>query len=318
MLETANLSDYQRAMKEIKREFDLLVEPYRPALWRYCLMTTGSPWDAEDLVQETLLKAYGAIARLVQPVVTKAYLFRIATNTWINIQKKQQPVLKELVELEYSLEEPYYHETREAMETLVQHLPPRQRVVVLLCDVFDFTGNEIAEIIGTTEGAVKQMLYRARTSLKKAREVPLSEVPGQETLTKGQQRTVESYIEAFNRRDPDAIARLMDENVVNDIVHTSVEHGKDIVRKHSLEGWANDPKPMKGYLKYLWNQPTIVVLTEFEGKETLYDLIQLEIEESLIMKKRDYYFCNDLLEKAAKELGISAHLNGYIYQGKDT
>lgn len=312
-----DFNEFSKPIRDLKKEFDLLVEPHRHVLWKYCLMITRSPWDAEDLVQETLLKTFGSLSRIVQPIITKAYIFRIATNTWLNEIKKTNVSFIEDFGIEETFEDTDPFDSMEAIELLVNYLPPQQRVAVLLFDVLGFSGREVASMIGTTEGAVKALLHRARKNLKKALGDKPDETPKQTSHSTEKNVIIEAYLDAFNRRDPDGIARLMDEQVLNDIVHTSLEYGKEIVRKHSLEGWAKDPMPMKAMCKLLWNKATIVVIGNIDGTEVLYDLIHLEIEDQLIIKKRDYYFCQDLLQQVGKELGLSVHVNGYIYQGKD-
>jgi RNA polymerase sigma factor (sigma-70 family) len=300
-------------MRELKKKFDQLIIPHRPALWKYCRMITSSPWDAEDLVQETLLKAYSALPRIFQPLIPKSYLFRIATNTWLNQQRKQHRItLEEHAEESYEDLDPF--EIREAIERLVTHLSPKQRAAVLLFDVFQFQGSEVAEMMGSTEGSVKALLHRARTNLKKLNQDELHSEPKQESVS-ATDTVIEAYLNAFNRRDPDAIASLLDDNAVNDIVHTSFEYGKETIRNHSLEGWAKDPIPMKAVYKMLWGKPVIVVMTKKDGNESVYSLIELELDTDVIVKKRTYYFCQDLLEAAAEELQVPVHKNGYMYFG---
>jgi RNA polymerase sigma factor (sigma-70 family) len=300
-------------MRDLKKKFDKLIEPHRPALWQYCRMITKSPWDAEDLVQDTLLKAYSALPRIFQPVIPKSYLFRIATNTWLNLQRKQQRIiLEEQTEESYEDVDPF--SIREAIEKLVIYLSPKQRAVILLFEVFQFQGSEVAEMIGSTEGSVKALLHRARKNLEKLsqEELPLPSSPKQESVS-ANGPVIQAYIDAFNRRDPDAIAGLLDENAINDIVHTSFEYGKETIRNHSLEGWANDPMTMKAVYQQLWDKPAVVVMTQKDGKDAVYSLIELELDAGLIVSKRTYYFCPDLLEAAAEELKVPVHKNGYIY-----
>jgi RNA polymerase sigma factor (sigma-70 family) len=298
-------------MRDWKKKFDQLIEPHRPALWQYCRMITRSPWDAEDLVQDTLLKAYSALPRIFQPVIPKSYLFRIATNTWLNLQRKQQRILlEEQTEESYEDVDPF--SIREAIEKLVIFLSPKQRAVILLFDVFQFQGSEVAEMMGSTEGSVKALLHRARKNLKKLNQEGLPSNPIQEGASVNDP-VIQVYIDAFNRRDPDAIAGLLDENAINDIVHTSFEYGKETIRNHSLEGWANDPMPMKAVYQQLWGKPAVVVMTKKDGKDAVYSLIELELDAGLIVSKRTYYFCPDLLEAAAEELKVPVHKNGYIY-----
>jgi RNA polymerase sigma factor (sigma-70 family) len=305
------LEHVSNEMRDWKKKFDQLIEPHRPALWQYCRMITRSPWDAEDLVQDTLLKAYSALPRIFQPVIPKSYLFRIATNTWLNLQRKQQRILlEEQTEESYEDVDPF--SIREAIEKLVIFLSPKQRAVILLFDVFQFQGSEVAEMMGSTEGSVKALLHRARKNLKKLNQEGLPSNPIQEGASVNDP-VIQVYIDAFNRRDPDAIAGLLDENAINDIVHTSFEYGKETIRNHSLEGWANDPMPMKAVYQQLWGKPAVVVMTKKDGKDAVYSLIELELDAGLIVSKRTYYFCPDLLEAAAEELKVPVHKNGYIY-----
>ncbi|WP_168413075.1 sigma-70 family RNA polymerase sigma factor [Bacillus salacetis] len=305
-----NLENVSTSMRDMKKRFDQLIEPHRPALWQYCRMITRSPWDAEDLVQETLLKAYSALPRIFQPVIPKSYLFRIATNSWLNHQRKQQRIV-----LEEDTDEPYEDQDpftiREAIEKLVIYLSPKQRAVILLFDVFQFQGSEVAAMMGSTEGSVKALLHRARRNLKQLSHED-HYIPEQKGGS-AKDPVIEAYLDAFNRRDPDAIAALLDDNAVNDIVHTSFEYGKDTIRNHSLEGWANDPMPMKAVYQLLWGRPAVVVMTKKDGKDAVYSLIELELDAGVIVKKRTYYFCQDLLEAVGEELHLPVHTNGYIY-----
>jgi len=81
---TNELEQLEHSTRELQRKFNDVIAPDREALWRYCMLLTKSPWDAEDLMQETLLKAYASLAQLFQPIYPKPYLFRIASNTWID------------------------------------------------------------------------------------------------------------------------------------------------------------------------------------------------------------------------------------------
>ncbi|MRG85645.1 sigma-70 family RNA polymerase sigma factor [Salinibacillus xinjiangensis] len=309
------LHDLMGSMRDSKKKFDELIEPHRSALWNYCKMITCSPWDAEDLVQETLLKAYSALPRIFQPMIPKSYLFRIATNTWLNQQRRVEPVYAE----EIGYEEPVLVqdplETREAMAHLIIHLSPKQRVAILLFDVFRFKAKEVAEMLNTTEGGVKSCLRRARINLKKIDDKSLHPSTKPDESKVATPKIIDAYLDAFNRREPDAIAQLLDNEAENDIVNTSFEYGKETIRKHSLEGWARDPMPMVASYIELWGKPIVVVKTKVDGVEHVYDLIELQIVDDKITQKRDFYFCQDLLDEAAKELDLPVHKNGYIYQG---
>ena len=89
MTSSSSLDAIVDPLRNLREQFLLLTEPHRPALWRYCLHVTGSPWDAEDLVQDTLLRAFARLGHFWQPIDNpRAYLFRIASNTWIDTLRR--------------------------------------------------------------------------------------------------------------------------------------------------------------------------------------------------------------------------------------
>ena len=164
------------------------------ALKRYCLALTQSPYDAEDLAQDAWVKA---LVYMHTPTNTKqmnetkqtiytshpnpeALLLRIARNTWIDIARRKA-TLSRVLELEQSrTEEAAAHglfEIEAAFQALQEHLSPLQLVVFLLRDVFGHSGIEAAEILETTEGAIKAALHRARQALPAVRK-ELSETDG--------------------------------------------------------------------------------------------------------------------------------------------
>ncbi|HLN62934.1 MAG TPA: RNA polymerase sigma factor, partial [Symbiobacteriaceae bacterium] len=95
-MERATLEELESPLRQLRQRFEDLTEPCRPDLWRYCLRLTGSPWDAEDLVQETLARAFARMAQYWQPLEARPYLFRIATNTWIDARRRARLPLDEL------------------------------------------------------------------------------------------------------------------------------------------------------------------------------------------------------------------------------
>lgn len=74
---------YERS-RDLRSEFNQMIKDFKMDLWNYCRYITGSPWDGEDLFQETMLKAFGGLYQRFHPDNPKSYLYRIATNTWID------------------------------------------------------------------------------------------------------------------------------------------------------------------------------------------------------------------------------------------
>ncbi|MEX1030458.1 MAG: RNA polymerase sigma factor [Paenibacillaceae bacterium] len=118
------------------------------------------------------ISAFAALPKLWQPLYPKAYLFRIATNTWLNQCRKRQIDIdsNETVDIASTNDsDPFI--VHEAIAVLARVLPPRQAAVLFLIDVFDFRADEVGEMVGLTDGAVKAILHRARTRMKEHHEV---------------------------------------------------------------------------------------------------------------------------------------------------
>lgn len=187
--------------------------PLQNDLKRYCLAKAGSAWDADDLLQESLFKAYRWHTRFPDREMTKPFLFRIASNAWIDIcrSRKLQPQVGQLDEQQIaSYDEWSRWDVREALELLADRLEPRQVVLVLLIDVFHFTAKETGKLFGQSEGSMKAALKRARTRLKTAVERhpecwddSVSMVPRRGLSIE----VFEALVDGFRRADPYAIFR---------------------------------------------------------------------------------------------------------------
>ncbi|HWP81409.1 MAG TPA: sigma-70 family RNA polymerase sigma factor, partial [Bacteroidota bacterium] len=248
MEQNQNIEQLEKSLRDLRNQFVAMTSPYRPALWSYCLKLTGSPWDAEDLVQETMLKAFSRMALLGQAVNIKAYLFRIASNSWIDTVRRRRATADESEQIETGDEQLDSLETREALEVLVETLPPRQRSIVLLVDMFDFKPGEVASMIDSTEGAVKAALHRARTTLRSQASIEQTDIKRVRTGVKPPLPVIERYIEAFNKRDADALVQLMKEEAVNEIVGDWEEHGVDAMKQSSLYYWRQEKE--KTWVEY--------------------------------------------------------------------
>lgn len=304
------------AMRALRTQFEAITEPHRPALWEYCRRLTGSAWDAEDLVQETLLKAFGALPRIWQPMNVRAYLFRIASNCWIDqVRHERRTTLDDLDEHEHLPATETAErglEVSEAMERLVRLLPPRQRVVVLLCETLGFRASEVAAMLGTSEGAVKSLLHRARATLAADSRAESADAPMRDTEML--HPIVHRYVAAFNARDPDAIAALLDEEATTTIVGSADEFGRAVTRSASLAEWAAEPEEQWAEPGTLDGRPAIFILHRTEGGgRALGSMIRLEGDATAIHRQWTYYYTPELLRYAAARLGVPAHTHGYQY-----
>src|ERR1700758_1140762 len=179
--------------------FSATAEPYRRELLAHCYRMTGSLHDAEDLVQETLLRAWKAYDRFEGKSSVRTWLHRIATNTCLTALENRQrrplptglgaPSSDPTAELVEGAEGPWLEplpdvpddpadpasivgsreSVRLAFVAALQHLSPRQRAVLLLRDVLQWKAAEVADAIGATTTAVNSLLQRARAQLDAAR-----------------------------------------------------------------------------------------------------------------------------------------------------
>ncbi|QTM99067.1 sigma-70 family RNA polymerase sigma factor [Sediminibacillus dalangtanensis] len=185
---------------ETKETFTNAIEAHVPHLKNYCISLTSSKWDGEDLMQETLAKAYQSHRKETKPI-TKAYLYRIASNTWIDQYRKRKPdedYNRELSSLpaEKAADSDF---VLEAIETALRQLSPKQRVSLLLTEGFGYTALEAAELVGTSEGAIKAALHRGRANLKRRRNWQESD---------SDEETVAGYITAIHHANPQKVVEL--------------------------------------------------------------------------------------------------------------
>ena len=161
---------------------------HMPSLYSATMRMTRNPADAEDLVQETYLKAYRAFDSFQEGTNLKAWLYRILTNTFINSyrSRKRRPEQTELDDVEdlylyrrlggleaaaagrSAEEEVLDHFTEGDVKAAIEALPEQFRLAVLLADVEGFSYKEIAEILDVPIGTVMSRLHRGRKALQKA------------------------------------------------------------------------------------------------------------------------------------------------------
>ncbi|MBV9056456.1 MAG: sigma-70 family RNA polymerase sigma factor [Candidatus Eremiobacteraeota bacterium] len=198
------------AMMEARDRFMELVDEIRPELHRYCARMTGSVFDGEDAVQDTLAKAYFALGQMLQPPNLRPWLFRIAHNTAMDFLKRYErqhvePVA-ELPERAAPEDEGVDPLLVEAALAAFTELPPVQRSALILKDVLGQSLDETAATMETSVGAVKAALYRARTNIASTPRAPATQPP---RLSEEKDAVLRRYVDFFNARDWDGLRDLL-------------------------------------------------------------------------------------------------------------
>ena len=221
---------------ELERE----LESYRRELTGYCYRMLGSAFDAEDAVQETMVRAWKGIDRFEGRAALKSWLYRIATNVCLDMLNGKERRIRPLeIGAPGGLDSPLTTrgeafwlepvpdgqvlpsdgdpaEVAEQRDTLrlafvaaLQHLPPQQRAVLILREVLRWRANEVAELLETSVPSVNSALQRARASLEATELTPSEPL---EPLDEEQQELLKRYVAAFEAYDMDAITALLHED----------------------------------------------------------------------------------------------------------
>ena len=207
------------------------LEQHRRELTAYCYRMLASPFEAEDAVQETLLRAWKNIDRFEGRSELRSWLYRIATNVCLDLLDgrerrarpmdlgpAQEPVAANLNTLpEVTWIEPLPDDPADVVESretirlafvaALQHLPPRQRAVLILCEVLRWKAAEVAELLETSVASVNSALQRARATIE------ASEInPSEPALDEPDRELLARYVEAFERYDMEALTSLIHED----------------------------------------------------------------------------------------------------------
>jgi RNA polymerase sigma-70 factor (ECF subfamily) len=222
-------------------EVESQLERYRVELTGYCYRMLGSAFEAEDAVQETLLRAWRSFDRFEGRAALRSWLYRIATNVCLNMLSASQrrarpmdlgPALTADTTLGAALPEATWIEPipdsrvvpaggdpadvaiaresiRLAFVAALQHLPPRQRAVLILREVLHWKATEVAELLDSTVASVNSALQRARSTLAGRDD---STTTSAEPLDDEQRALLARYVDAFERYDMDSLTSLLRED----------------------------------------------------------------------------------------------------------
>jgi len=217
------------------------LEGHRLELRAYCYRMLASPFEADDAVQETFIRAWRAYDRFEGRSTLRSWLYRIATNVCLDMLRSverrarpmdlgpaREPVLANLNELpEPTWLEPIPERlvvaeggdpaetavvrdsVRLAFVAALQHLPPRQRASLILCEVLQWQASEVAELLDTSVASVNSALQRARATLQAAKPAPADAA-----LSDANRELLDRYVKAFEAYDMNALTALIHEDAV--------------------------------------------------------------------------------------------------------
>jgi RNA polymerase sigma-70 factor, ECF subfamily len=205
-----------------ERAFRQLVEPYRHALEVHCYRMLGSALDAEDLAQETLLRAWRALGRFEPRARFQTWLYRIATNACLD-ELERRPRRPEPIDpfpdrpsdasASPTHDPAARYAIREGMELAllraIQELPGRQRAVLIFRDVLGWSAAEVAELLESTVASVNSALQRARATIE--RRLPHTTHPAADPA---EHELLNRYVAAFEHADMDGLVALLREDAM--------------------------------------------------------------------------------------------------------
>jgi RNA polymerase sigma-70 factor (ECF subfamily) len=239
----------ERSGAERAAELEPRLAEHRRELTGYCYRMLGSSFDAEDAVQETMIRAWRSLDRLQGSGAMRSWLYRIATNVCLDAldgrKRRALPVdmsaepsapvesslagmLPDAAWVEPALDRQVLpvggdpaelvvqrESVRLAFVAALQHLPPRQRAVLILRDVLRWKADEVASLLGTTVAAANSALQRARATLA-THQAAAGSRPAPE-LAEENADLLARYLDAFERYDIDAFVALLAEDAVQDM-----------------------------------------------------------------------------------------------------
>ena len=290
-------SDAQIAREQWFRYLDV-VEPIRGDLHTYCLRLTHTIWDAEDLLQDTLLKGFAMTARgdlhgeesRVRNV--KAYLFRIASNQWIDQQRKaQRGILRASMEV---AEESESEDVKPAIEKALQLTSPQEFAALVLKEGYDFTLAEIADFVGTSVGTIKSALSRSRRKMATAAEnLPVDEE---------NRKLAQQFADAINRQDLEGVMQLMADSMSLFVCNVGGGRGDDGI-------WTEKSVPHATANYAEFQGEALVVLFDPTGTATYF--VRIEASGGEVVRLTDYSYAQETLTYVAQKLGLEIKTKGY-------
>jgi RNA polymerase sigma factor (sigma-70 family) len=284
-----------------------LADELRPELHRYCARLMGSVIDGEDVVQDTFTRAYVAVDALKDGPPLRAWLFRIAHNRALDLQRSRAIRAAEPIEVAHEVADPESPDPvevmmrREAVETAVSRfaeLPTMQRSVVILKDVLDQSLEEIAAMLDLTVNAVKAHLARGRARLKAIN----AQAPAQ-SAPRPPSPAVARYVALFNQHDWDGLRAMLADDVR--LVQSTYPLRAGAANVGMFFGIYSGSAPVRLAAAWLDGREVIAVFEDLQAAKPSY-LMWLEWRDGLISFIRDYKYVRYVINDAELVLSPDA------------
>jgi RNA polymerase sigma-70 factor (ECF subfamily) len=286
-----------------RAEFDAIAQNLRPQLLRYCARLTGSAVDGEDIVQDTLVKAYGSLAKAPPVTNLRQWLFRIAHNQAIDHLRRLGRWRAEPLEIDapsQTQESPLENKELATIAlSFFLKITPMQRSCVFLKDVMGHTLNEICEFHDASLEAVKAALHRGRARL---RELSAHVGPGvAPPLDESEADRLGTYVDRFNARDFDAVRAMLAADVRLDLVSRAKMRGAEEVGGY-FQNYSNlnDWRFARGFVD---RRPAILVYDPRDPSGPPSYFVLIEWVNGRIALIRDYRYARHVISEA--EIGFA-------------
>jgi RNA polymerase sigma-70 factor (ECF subfamily) len=272
-----------------------IITQLRPRLHRYCSRMTGSVLDGEDVVQDALFEAYRKLDQYDDSRPLAPWLFRIAHNRCIDFLRRRGV----RVEAETTAMSPDFVMPANspvlgvgrAVEQLVITLPPKERACVLLKDVFDYTLEEIAELVSSTVGGVKAALNRGRLKLAASPEP----VTSRREVSPELSRLLHLYVDGFNKRDWDGLRKLISSDAR---LRVADRFAGAIDESPYFGNYERQTVPWRLAVAEVDGELTVVALRQHTDEWRPDSVVRLEVIDQHIMGIVDYTHCPWVLSAA--------------------
>jgi len=298
--------------------------PFRPELYEYCKRLTGDIWDAEDLVQDTILRGFGFLNQVQRPIDNpRGYMIRIATNLWIDATRRRaseaQAIAVEAAEPRTGTEASLATlGARDAAARMMQMLAPQERAALVLREVFDMKLEEIAQTLGTSVGAVKAALHRGRGALQESESVRAWRRP------KPSAALVERFVDGLNASDLRELLALMSDNATVEMPGNLLEVGrKDFEGKGSWLWQAVNVHPdLPAHLRppkfvneagTLDGEPILLAFMVLGDSKLLMAVVRFDEEDHRISRIRAYNFNPEVIQEVGTRLGLHSGVVPYRF-----